>query len=938
MRSVKSVLLLLALIASVTAAAQKRTIRGKVVDAKTLEPLPFASIFINFTTAGTNADEKGEFVLKNIPEGEQELICSYVGHESYQVKLSKVVDREFVEIKLKPLPLKEVEVTSKKDEVWADQLKKFEARFLGTGKGVKCRIVNPYVLDFKEGTDGIFSASASEPLVIENHTLGYRVTYTLKIFMVNEEAFNITGNVRFEEILTEDKTLASRWHQNRLKAYNGSSRHLFKSILDNTLEQDGFRVYVDQTAPGPLVRSPNFKDDLHLKIVPFETANKVVKDKAAPVYRIILPQRLEVHYRKQNSTETVYRDISHAVSWVEVVGGFVETTPQGVIQTQSRMVLSGYMAKARVAELLPYDYEPEKAPTASRPSLEMHAEISKVEKAYVQTDKPYYYPDEILWLKVYMNYGDREKMDSLSRVLYVDLVGNGKVIQHKIFPIENGMVSGEITVPRLIEPGDYYLRAYTNWMRNFGSEYIFSRPLKVLSSIESIFNDQENPFTSSKGITVSPNRERYGVKDRIQLKVSVKDSLGNPIDANVSVSVTDVLQVTPVRDEKTILESFPIQTPARKDLRRQYEVEYGLCFKGQFLNHRGKREQAALTIVEGEFENVMSATTNEQGEFVLEHLHFNDSAKLAIQGKTLNKKTGTVLLQDIAPLPVTEVVAGPLKVKVTTGSSSQRYRVMNVEDTAAAQLLPEITLDSKRMEQQSNRFEEKKTLSKHGTPDVTIDGEWLRSQHATNLLYAIQSRVAGFRVVASNNGGGEIKYSINIGPSSTFMSSATTAPLLLINDMPIMLEGTELAGYIQTINVQEVDRIEVLKYGKGAAYGTRGGNGVIAIYLRTALDERDNGPRSKTFDTKNFQTFTLTGYSATKEFKSPDYAEINAEASPDFRSTVYWNPNLTTDENGLAQLSFYAADLPTTYRVVIEGVTASGEPVRGETLLEIVDK
>jgi hypothetical protein len=34
-------------------------------------------------------------------------------------------------------------------------------------------------------------------------------------------------------------------------------------------------------------------------------------------------------------------------------------------------------------------------------------------------------------------------------------------------------------------------------------------------------------------------------------------------------------------------------------------------------------------------------------------------------------------------------------------------------------------------------------------------------------------------------------------------------------------------------------------------------------------------------------------------------------------------------------VKFYAADQPTTYRAVVEGVTAEGNPVRGEKLIFI---
>ena len=48
----------------ITTMAQTGEVKGKVLDAKTLEPLPFSNIFINNTTLGVAADQNGYYTLK----------------------------------------------------------------------------------------------------------------------------------------------------------------------------------------------------------------------------------------------------------------------------------------------------------------------------------------------------------------------------------------------------------------------------------------------------------------------------------------------------------------------------------------------------------------------------------------------------------------------------------------------------------------------------------------------------------------------------------------------------------------------------------------------------------------------------------------------------------------------------------------------------------
>lgn len=60
-----------------------------------------------------------------------------------------------------------------------------------------------------------------------------------------------------------------------------------------------------------------------------------------------------------------------------------------------------------------------------------------------------------------------------------------------------------------------------------------------------------------------------------------------------------------------------------------------------------------------------------------------------------------------------------------------------------------------------------------------------------------------------------------------------------------------------------------------------------------------------------------------KEFYSPKYNLANKN-QPDYRSTIFWDANVVTDESGKAKISFYTADKPSTYTVKIEGTDLNG--------------
>jgi hypothetical protein len=67
-------------------------------------------------------------------------------------------------------------------------------------------------------------------------------------------------------------------------------------------------------------------------------------------------------------------------------------------------------------------------------------------------------------------------------------------------------------------------------------------------------------------------------------------------------------------------------------------------------------------------------------------------------------------------------------------------------------------------------------------------------------------------------------------------------------------------------------------------------------------------------------------FSLAKQFYSPRYNVKNKSAGvgTDLRSTIFWEPNIITDKDGKATLSFYSADKAADYTVLIEGADLDG--------------
>jgi hypothetical protein len=67
-------------------------------------------------------------------------------------------------------------------------------------------------------------------------------------------------------------------------------------------------------------------------------------------------------------------------------------------------------------------------------------------------------------------------------------------------------------------------------------------------------------------------------------------------------------------------------------------------------------------------------------------------------------------------------------------------------------------------------------------------------------------------------------------------------------------------------------------------------------------------------------------FSLPKQFYRPKY-KLNSSNTllPDLRSTVHWEPNIMTDTAGKATVSFYSADKPAGYTIIMEGTDMNGQ-------------
>ena len=104
------------------------------------------------------------------------------------------------------------------------------------------------------------------------------------------------------------------------------------------------------------------------------------------------------------------------------------------------------------------------------------------EKIFVQTDKSFYVAGEIIWFKLYIVNASTNIPLDLSKVAYVEILDsiNKNVLQAKI-SLSNAEGNGSFYLPINLNSGNYKLRAYTSWMKNFGPDYFFEKNITIVN-------------------------------------------------------------------------------------------------------------------------------------------------------------------------------------------------------------------------------------------------------------------------------------------------------------------------------------------------------------------------------------------------------------------------------------------------------------------------
>lgn len=455
-------------------------------------------------------------------------------------------------------------------------------------------------------------------------------------------------------------------------------------------------------------------------------------------------------------------------------------------------------------------------------------------------------------------------------------------------------------------------------------------------------------------LAVNSDKKSYGSRQPVKMNVTAKNN-NLPVQGNFSISVINETKVpNDENKESTILSTFLlsselkgyIENPnyyfnqinekkrsdldvlmltqgyrkfAYKDILENklptisFLPEQGMEFSGTLRTATGMPvSKGSLKIVVPKSRFYAESLTDVNGIFRFKNVIVPDSAEVSITARTGTGARNMMIMLDGTAFPaVSKNVNAPDEVLNIDSilnpyllNSQRQYRM-------TTQMLQEVVVTAAPIKKAShNDFPALSGLSM--LADHTIDNE--RFKGCNIMISCLQTAAMG------------LTFSDNSFYVTRVFNSGLKVPVqIFLDGMPIE------ANFLNNIVPSDVESVEIfLKDDLGLVNRTYGTNGVLSIYSKKdAKKPVSADDLKKLFPPNNVLTFNPQGFIKSREFYSPKYITPESRtAGSDLRTTVYWNPRVFTDNNGMMSFEFYNGDNKGNYKATIEGTDIDGNLAR----------
>lgn len=370
-------------------------ISGMVLNKETKKPIPLVEVFISGSTYGSITNEQGKFELETsyLP---CQLIASHIAYAPFN-QLVDAESRTDLTIRLIPYQyeIEEIIVESKnrhkgnrglfkrdfpgRNDSLArrkDNMELFKRGFLGWDDIARtCTILNDSVLSFAWDSL-VFTASAYQPVLIDNPKLGYRIKIILKNFKliykpeaykrihrgrrikpdVTDAIYHIACYFHYSPYSPETRREQERIEKTRLSAYYGSKMHFLRALYSGQPKIHGFEINPGVKS-APITYSDIMDSWSGIKII-------FLDQEGYPGKLIIYPEKpMLISYYEDHTGKPIDLNLDSGIhldpqqSMVTFANKKCTVRYNGSTLDYS-LIFSGHIGDQRISNMLPDDYNP----------------------------------------------------------------------------------------------------------------------------------------------------------------------------------------------------------------------------------------------------------------------------------------------------------------------------------------------------------------------------------------------------------------------------------------------------------------------------------------------------------------------------------------------------------------------------------------------------
>lgn len=514
------------------------------------------------------------------------------------------------------------------------------------------------------------------------------------------------------------------------------------------------------------------------------------------------------------------------------------------------------------------------------------------EKTVLFTDRETYVVNEdILFSAFNVSFPALRNAD-WSNILYVELISpDGEAYMSRKYIFSTEGANGKLRIPTSLLTGNYYLRAYTRWMRDYSPYHYFYKMVTVInpfrgelleppvnSGPKSVFGSQ---LANSTDFQLKTDKTSYKKREPVRLDVSVANLSG--YDGKVVVSVIPkgteralIPDLSGLQDQKFSPDFIP--------------ETRGLSISGKVINAMDSVPMpfalVGLTVFKENPEN-QNVLTNEKGQFFFDLSTLKGEYDIFISAKSKENKNPMILVDN--DFSTTKVELPYVSVNLTE-EAKRLYQSLAFNSQMQA-------LYSKQVNDEMKSFSSDTTF--YGKPDFVLQmNKYIAMPSIKDYIYELVP-LLGVRHDGKRT---------TLKVLGKFSDLAIYDPLVLVDMVPIF----DIDRVLE-LHPDKIERIEVVTvpYVRGdIIFG-----GIVSLFSTKGDLAGISLP-----SVGRFITYSMVN--RDKDRATPDFQNQHV---PDLRNCLYWNPELKLKGTEQSKISFNTCDCAGDYLIVVRGVDQTGK-------------